>query len=228
MPSFRAPAFFALPLAALLAGCSDIGSTVNSTLGLGGGSNSVSAQSNGLAVGDEPFAVKTGTAILTQGGSAADAVTAMFFAMTATYPVAAGLGGGGICIVADPVKGVQEFDFLPRAARAGGAYAVPGAVRGFYDLQKAFGSLPWQREVVGRRGLCGSGLSHQSRIVGAPRQCAECYPPGCIAGGRVFERERQSQARRHGGRPMMRLRRAWLRSVFPARTDFIPARWRTR
>ena len=123
MPDFRAAPFLALPLAALLAGCS-VGSTIDSTLGLGGGSNSVSSQSNGLAVGDEPFAVKTGTAILEQGGSAADAVTAMFFAMTATYPVAAGLGGGGICLVADPVKGVREFDFLPRAARSGGAFAA--------------------------------------------------------------------------------------------------------
>src|SRR5215469_8294600 len=163
MPAFRAQPFFALPLAALVAGCSlgsDIGDTVNSSLGLG--SNSVSAQSSGLAVGDEPFAVKTGTAILNQGGSAADAATAMFFAMTATYPVAAGLGGGGICLVADPAKGIHEFDFLPRAARAGGAYAVPGAVRGFYDLQTSFGLLPWQRVVSGGETYAAAGfpISH--------------------------------------------------------------------
>ncbi|HEY2835950.1 MAG TPA: gamma-glutamyltransferase [Rhizomicrobium sp.] len=163
MPVARFPAFFALPMAALVASCSlgsDIGSTVDSTLGLG--SNSVSAQSSGLAVGDEPFAVKTGTAILNQGGSAADAATAMFFAMAATYPVAAGLGGGGICIVADPAKGVREFDFLPRAARAGGAYAVPGAVRGFYDLQTSFGILPWQRAVSGGETYAAAGfpISH--------------------------------------------------------------------
>ena len=168
MPAFRAPAFFVLPLAALLAGCSlgsDIGDTVDSTLGLGG-SKFVSAQSGGLAVGDEPFAVKTGTAILNQGGSAADAAAAMFFAMTATYPVAAGLGGGGICLVADPVKGVQEFDFLPRAARGGGAYAVPGAVRGFYDLQAAFGALPWQRVVSGGEAYAAAGfpISHALSI----------------------------------------------------------------
>lgn len=170
MPDFRAAPFLALPLAAILAGCS-VGSTINSTLGLGGGSNSVSSQSGGLAVGDEPFAVKTGTAILEQGGSAADAVTAMFFAMTATYPVAAGLGGGGICLIADPVKGVQEFDFLPRAARSGGAYAVPGAVRGFYDLQSAFGALPWQRDVSGGEAYAASGfpISHalSARLVNA-------------------------------------------------------------
>ncbi|MES2292189.1 MAG: gamma-glutamyltransferase [Pseudomonadota bacterium] len=157
MPDFRVPPFFALPLAALLAGCS-VGSAIDSTLGLGSGSNSVSSQSSGLAVGDEPFAVRTGTAILSQGGSAADAVTAMFFAMTATYPVAAGLGGGGICLISDPGKGLQEFDFLPRAAKGGGAYAVPGAVRGFYDLQAAFGALPWQRDVAGGEAYAASGF----------------------------------------------------------------------
>ncbi len=113
-------------------------------------------------MGDEPFAVKTGTAILNQGGSAADAATAMFFAMAATYPVAVGLGGGGICLVNDPVKGAREFDFLPRAAKAGGNYAVPGAVRGFYDLQSAFGALPWQRDVAGGEAYAASGfpISH--------------------------------------------------------------------
>ena len=165
MPGFRAQHVFALPLAALLAGCSlgsDIGNTVNSTLGLGGGTKSAPSQSSGLTVGDEPFAVKTGAAILAQGGSAADAATAMFFAMTATYPAAVGLGGGGICLVADPVKGMGEFDFLPRAARGGGAYAVPGAVRGFFDLQAMFGVLPWQRDVSGGEAYAASGfpISH--------------------------------------------------------------------
>jgi len=161
MPDFRAAPFLALPLAALLAGCS-LGSSVGSTLGLTDDSKTQSAQSAGLAVGDEPFAVKTGTAILSQGGSAADAVTAMFFAMSATYPVAAGLGGGGICLIADPVKGVREFDFLPRAASSGGSYAVPGAVRGFYDLQATFGTLPWQRMVSGGEAYAASGfpISH--------------------------------------------------------------------
>jgi gamma-glutamyltranspeptidase/glutathione hydrolase len=161
MPDFRVAPFFALPLAALVAGCS-VGSAIDSTLGLGGASGAVSSQSTGLAVGDEPFAVKTGTAILAQGGSAADAVTAMFFAMSATYPVAVGLGGGGICLIGDPVKGVREFDFLPRAAASGGIYAVPGAVRGFYDLQSAFGTLPWQRTVSGGEAYAASGfpISH--------------------------------------------------------------------
>ena len=202
MPSFRAQPFLALPLVALVANCSlgsDIGSRVNSTLGLGGGSHSVSSQSSGLAVGDEPFAVKTGTAILNQGGSAADAATAMFFAMTATYPVAAGLGGGGICIVADPAKGMQEFDFLPRAARAGGAYAVPGVVRGFYDLHAVFGALALATCCVGRRSLCGGRFPHQPCFVVASCQCAECSAAGRVAGGGISGRKWQPQAGRHGG-----------------------------
>jgi gamma-glutamyltranspeptidase / glutathione hydrolase len=166
MPGLRAASFFVLPMAALLAGCSigdTISSSVNSVLGATG---SVAQTSTGLAVGDEPYAVKAGTAILSEGGSAADAVTAMFFSMTATYPVAAGLGGGGICLVADPAKGIREYDFLPRAARAGGAYAVPGAVKGFYNLQIAFGALPWQRDVAGGEAFAATGfpISHALAI----------------------------------------------------------------
>jgi gamma-glutamyltranspeptidase / glutathione hydrolase len=171
MPDSRAASFLALPLAALLTGCSitdTISDAVSSTVGsaynstLGSGPSSAAEPDTGLAVGDEPVAVKTGTAILAEGGSAADAITAMFFAMTATYPVAAGLGGGGICLVADPVKGIREFDFLPHAAKAGGAYAVPGAVRGFSDLQNAFGTIPWQRDVAGGEAFAATGfpISH--------------------------------------------------------------------
>lgn len=168
MPGFRAAPFFALPLAALLAGCSLV-SGIGSTLGFGGDTGA--HQSRGLVVGDEPFAVETGKAILSHGGSAADAATAMFFVMTATYPVAAGLGGGGICLVSDPAKGLKEYDFLPRAAVKGGAYAVPGAVKGFYALQSAFGTLPWQRDVSVGEAYADAGfpISHvlALRLVGA-------------------------------------------------------------
>ena len=136
----------------LVAGCSvDIGSSV----GLGGTTTTPGA----LVVGDEPFAVQAGAAILAQGGNAADAATAMYFALSVTYPVAAGLGGGGICIVHDPVKNqTQEFDFLPRDAAGGGAYGVPGNVRGFALMQMANGALPWQKvvspaEVYARAGV---------------------------------------------------------------------------
>jgi Gamma-glutamyltransferase len=53
----------------------------------------------GYIVSEEPQATVVGLDILKKGGSAADAVVASFFMLSVTYPVAAGLGSGGICIV---------------------------------------------------------------------------------------------------------------------------------
>ena len=118
-----------------------------------------SAKPQALVVGDEPFAVKVGAAILGQGGNAVDAATAMYFALSVTYPVAAGLGGGGICIVHDPVRNQsEEFDFLARDSGGGGAYAVPGNVRGFALMQTAYGDLPWQKVVSPAEVYSGTGF----------------------------------------------------------------------
>jgi gamma-glutamyltranspeptidase/glutathione hydrolase len=67
---------------------------------------------SGIAVADEPLAARAGAAALADQGTAVDAVATMFFTLTATYPVAAGLGGGGICLVRDVSGQVTEFDFL--------------------------------------------------------------------------------------------------------------------
>jgi gamma-glutamyltranspeptidase / glutathione hydrolase len=116
-----------------------------------------------LVVGDEPFAVKAAASVLNEGGSAADAATAMYFALAVTYPVSAGIGGGGICIVHDAKSGrSEEFDFLARDTGVAGPYAVPGAVRGFAMLQSIYGALPWQRDVSPGEGLAATGfpISH--------------------------------------------------------------------
>jgi len=138
----------------LLAGCSaDLGS-VGGAIGL-----SDTAKPQSLVVGDEPFAVKVGAATLAQGGSAADAAAAMYFALSVTYPVAAGLGGGGICLVHDPVKAeTQEFDFLSQDAAGGGSYAIAGNVRGFALLQANYGVLPWQKVVSPAEGYAAAGF----------------------------------------------------------------------
>ncbi len=141
-------------------------------LGLNDGNNTSGATAHALAVGDEPFAVKAGAAILAEGGSAADAATAMYFTLAVTYPVAAGLGGGGICVVRDAASGQsEEFDFLAHDANAKGAYAVPGNVRGFAMLQSIYGALPWQRDVAPGEGYAATGfpVSHAlaARLAGA-------------------------------------------------------------
>jgi gamma-glutamyltranspeptidase/glutathione hydrolase len=147
----------------LLAGCTD---DLGSALGLdndGGVFTGTGSGATALVVGDEPYAVQVGAQILSQGGSAADAATAMYFALSVTYPVAAGLGGGGICIVHDSGTGrTEEFDFLARDSSGGGAYAVPGNVRGFALLQSLYGRLPWQRDVAPGEGFAATGfpISH--------------------------------------------------------------------
>ena len=48
-----------------------------------------------------PLAAQAGLEMMRAGGSAVDAVATMFFTLSVTYPVAAGLGSGGICLVRD-------------------------------------------------------------------------------------------------------------------------------
>jgi gamma-glutamyltranspeptidase/glutathione hydrolase len=116
-------------------------------------------QSAAIVVGDEPYAVRAAAGVMAQGGNAVDAATAMYFALSVTYPVAAGLGGGGICLIHDPATSRnEEFDFLARDAAGGGAFAVPGNVQGFAAVHAAFGLLPWPRVVSASEGFAATGF----------------------------------------------------------------------
>lgn len=164
----RILALAAAPLL-LLGGCqtvSRLGDQTASLVGLGDDSPNTytasevsQAQRSGIAVADEPLAAQAGASALAARGSAVDAVTTMFFTMTATYPVAAGLGAGGICLVRDAGGQVTEFAFLTRAPRAGGAFALPGAVAGFAAMQNSYGALPWQRVVAPGEAYAAAGFT---------------------------------------------------------------------
>jgi gamma-glutamyltranspeptidase/glutathione hydrolase len=101
---------------------------------------------NGGVAADEPFAAQAARDVLSAGGSAADAALAGYFVLSVTYPVAASLAAGGMCMAFDSQTGdVKSIDFLPRPAQGGpagaDAFVVPGAIRGVTALQARYGKL---------------------------------------------------------------------------------------
>ena len=114
---------------------------------------------------EEPQAALIARDVLSSGGTAADAATAIGFALTASMPSSASLAGGGICIVRD-ARGETPtvIDFLPRAsnAPASGAdrpSAVPGLPRGLFLLHSKFGELKWERVIVPAENLARFGFN---------------------------------------------------------------------
>ncbi|MBT3358495.1 MAG: gamma-glutamyltransferase [Rhodospirillales bacterium] len=108
----------------------------------------------GGVAADEPRAALIGRDVLSAGGNAADAATAVYFALSVTMPSSASLGGGGVCVVRDAYdQTTRTLDFLARAPRqvpkgASRPSAVPGNPRGFFALHSKFGRLRWE-ELVG-------------------------------------------------------------------------------
>jgi gamma-glutamyltranspeptidase/glutathione hydrolase len=127
----------------------------------------------GAVVADEPMAALIARGTLENGGNAADAATSLYFALSVTYPAAAGLGGGGVCLVRDAdhfekqgkkksvrkLGDVESIAFLTRRPREGGPFAIPGNVRGFALLQARHGSLPWAELVAPAERIAGTGFS---------------------------------------------------------------------
>ncbi len=118
----------------------------------------------GGVAADEPKAALIGREVLASGGSAADAVTAMYFAMAVTLPSQASLGGGGVCVAYDSESlEVRALDFLarpparipPGADRPSG---VPGNVRGFFALHARFGRLRWSQLLAPAENLSRFGV----------------------------------------------------------------------
>lgn len=130
----------ALALAVL--GCTGSGT------GFAPGERIVNGFFGGVAV-DEPRAALIGRDVLTSGGSAADAATAIYFALSVTMPSAASLGGGGVCVYYDVNSNkVETLDFLtrspatirPGATRPNG---IPGNPRGLFALHAKYGVQRW-------------------------------------------------------------------------------------
>ena len=134
----RAAAFIGATLLLVLGGCA--GGEIDQVMPGG--------VFKGAAVADEPLAARAAMDMLAKGGSAADAAVAAYFTLAVTYPSAASLGGGGVCMVADWGQGqVLSLDFVaPRSSASGArrATAVPANVRGMAALHARYGYLDWR------------------------------------------------------------------------------------
>ena len=100
----------------------------------------------GGVVSDEPRSALIGRNVLSAGGNAVDAAVATYFSMSVTYPGAATLGGGGICVVSQGGDdAVEAIDFRPSLFVQGNrAVMIPGAVRGMFALHARYGRLKWE------------------------------------------------------------------------------------
>ncbi len=142
----------------------------------------------GGVVADEPRAAIIGRSILSAGGSAADAAVAAAFAMTATLPSRAGLGGGGMCLMYDPrLNRVEAIDFVARAPAAPSAAATPAMVRGLGIVFGRQGKLRWEQLVAPGEGLARFGAP-VSRAFALDLEAAGPALAGDPAARRIFSR----------------------------------------
>ncbi|HXV75212.1 MAG TPA: gamma-glutamyltransferase [Candidatus Polarisedimenticolaceae bacterium] len=119
---------------------------------------------DGMVVSPEARATAVGVEVLAAGGNAVDAAVAVAFALGVTYPLAAGLGGGGFLLIRQPDGSYHALDFRETAPAAIGrelfvdddgrpiaglsldtglAVGVPGTVAGLAAAHARWGSLPW-------------------------------------------------------------------------------------
>ncbi len=113
---------------------------------------------------DDPHAVQTGRDVLSAGGSAADAVVAMYFVSAVTSPSTASLGGGGVCVGFDRTSGeVQALEFFARrpeseVADADRPTAIPGNVRGLFAFHARYGRLRWSQLLAPAENMARFGF----------------------------------------------------------------------
>lgn len=128
----------------------------------------------GAVVADEPQAATIGRDVLSAGGNAADAATAVGLALGVTLPSRAGLGGGGACLAYAPGRNSvnrgepEAILFTPRPAAASGGdrpAAVPMMARGLYLLHARYGTGDFGPLVVPAERLARLGTQASRALV---------------------------------------------------------------
>jgi len=131
----------------------------------------------GIVVAEEPRAALVGREVLSAGGSAVDAAAAVGLALAVTLPSAAGLGGGGACLLYDPVGNeVVGLDFMSQGG-------VPGLPRGLFALHARYGRLRWESIVSPAENLARFGTQASRALLVDAGQAPPASDAAALVGG---------------------------------------------
>ena len=112
----------------------------------------------GFGAAEDASAVRAGHAVIDSGGNAVDVLVAMALTSAVTLPSRIGVGGGGLCLVYDPVKKqTRTLDFLPESPLAGQTPS-PAFLRGLYALQSEYGHRRWELALGKAESLAAVGV----------------------------------------------------------------------
>jgi gamma-glutamyltranspeptidase / glutathione hydrolase len=120
----------------------------------------------GGVAADEPRAALIMRDILVDGGRAADAAVAGYFALSVTLPSSAGIAATGSCVVFDPTsKRFERLEFpaLPSSSR-GHAVALPLAPRAMFALHARYGRLRFEQLITEAEQLARFGEPVSARL----------------------------------------------------------------
>ena len=121
---------------------------------------------------EEPSASAVARAVLSAGGTAADAAAAAGFMLSVTLPSRAGLGGGGACVVYHPRREAPEALIFMPGARQGGTEtadrpaAVPMMARGLFALTTRMqGARPFEELIAPAEQMARFGAPASRALV---------------------------------------------------------------
>lgn len=109
-----------------------------------------------------PDVTKVGVQILQEGGTAADAVTAMGFYLAVTEPSRVSLLGTGQCLISDGMES-QKVSFVQTVPET--RLAVPVMARGLFTLHAREGQLGWRRVLAPAVLTAKTGFSASKILV---------------------------------------------------------------